>query len=104
MGWLGQVSGGGKRRSGHWGRWTEERVTGQSKGSPITLLQGPASQVSLEQNPKNAGWGLGKEALPLFWGEKLAWDTGKEGRGSSLVMLRAVLLPQRPARQSEEGQ
>lgn len=77
----GQVSGGGKRRSGHWGHWTEERVTGQSKGSQITTPGSSQAKSAWNEIPRMLGGGWGRRVLPLFSGWKLLWDTGRDGWG-----------------------
>lgn len=61
VGWLRAGDWGGKRRPSHWGHWTEEKVTGQSKGSQITLFQGPhkPSQTGTKSQECQMGAGEG---------------------------------------------
>lgn len=59
----------GKRRAGHWGRWVEERVTGQSKGSQINLLQDPhTAEAVWNEIPRMLDGGWRRTVLPLFSG------------------------------------
>lgn len=80
MGWLG---------AGEWRREKELRPLGpldgreghRSKPRVTDYSRILTSQISPEQNPRNAGWGLGRRVLPLFSLEKLARDTGRDGVG-----------------------
>lgn len=57
MGWLGAGEWRREKELWYWGHWTEERVTGQSLGSQITLLQGPQAKSARNKIPRMLGGG-----------------------------------------------
>lgn len=78
------------------GRRMEGRVTGQSKGSQISLLQDPHTRRGgVEQNPKNAAWGLEKggrnQPGTLVWmGVVSLWVVLREGPPLPLQSLASL--------------
>lgn len=82
MGWLG--AGEWRREKELWSLGPLDGREGHRSKPRVTdySTPGSSSQISPEQNPKNAGWGLGRRVLPQFSLEKLARDTGRDGVGN----------------------